>query len=570
MPSNRPTRRPRPLWRLLTLVALACGAATSGPARAQPAGDAVVWGQDVFVIPYKWSGGSDRSAVREVILYFSDNQGRDWKEVTRARPDVQSFMYRAPGDGEYWFAIRTADAAGARWPSGPMRPELRVVVDTQLPTLRITLATLTPDGRLSVAAEASDPQLDASTAVVAYQDPTTGGWQTIQPTATPGVAGAATIQATAVLPAGSRGVMVRVSVQDRAGNPASAGVMAAAPYEASRGVPALSASATLGMGGSYAQPAPSSNHFAAIAQPSTGLPADPFTSSTAFVPQAPPTETPSLAAPNSAAASGWQPAAPQPAQVWRPDNTPIPSVAASQPGAPPTTAAPGPFRYASSAPPQDLPVQGGAAAPQRLLVNSERFELQYDLHSVGRWGVSRVEVWGTEDRGANWRRFAIDTDQRSPVDVQVQADGVYGFSILVQSVGGLDRDPPHSGDQPDIYVEVDRARPTVSIGDAVQPDGYFADHLNVTWQAGDANLVDRPISLLYAAQPSGPWMPIASNLPNNGRYSWRLQRHLPSRLYVRLEARDQAGNVGVDQTQQPVEIRLPESSGAIRHARPLQ
>ncbi|TWT65435.1 hypothetical protein Pla123a_49030 [Posidoniimonas polymericola] len=577
-----PTRRGPILWRLLTLVAVLLAAPR--PAAAQGAGETVVWGQDVFVIPYKWSGGSDRGSVREVVLYLSENHGGDWKEVTRARPDVQSFMYRAPADGEFWFAIRTIDNAGGKWPAGPMQPELRVVVDTQLPKVQITRATLTPEGGLSVEANAADPQLDPNGATISYQHPATGAWVDVPATVAPGFAGAATLRGNAVLPPGTRGVMVRVSVKDKAGNPANAGVMATAPYEAYRGAPAFAASTTIDGRGGWSS-APTAGGYSGAgpsmgaATNAPGLPADPFTSSTAFAPAPPPTEFGGPTAP---------PTQPAPAaQVWRPDNTPLPSVAASPlANAPPTqvsatpstlpntlpsnTGPPNTMHYASSTPPQQLPVAGGApTGPPRLVVNSDRFELQYDLHSVGRWGVSKVEVWGTEDRGATWRRFAIDSDQRSPVDVQAPADGVYGFAIIVQSVGGLERQPPQAGDQPDVYVEVDRSRPTAAITSAVQPDGYFADHLNLAWQAGDANLAERPISLLYAAQPSGPWLPIASNLPNSGRYSWRLQRHLPDRLFVRIEARDTAGNIGVDQTPQPVEIRLSESSGRIHHARPL-
>ncbi len=145
----------------------------------------------------------------------------------------------------------------------------------------------------------------------------------------------------------------------------------------------------------------------------------------------------------------------------------------------------------------------------------------------------------------------------------------------MQSVGGLDRRPPAPGDRPDVFVEVDRSKPIASLTGVNQPDGYFADHLIFSWQASDANLQERPVSLLYAARPSGPWQPIASNLENSGldnggRYSWRLQRHLPNPLYVRLEVRDRAGNIGVDQTPTPVAIRLAESSGQIRDARPLE
>jgi hypothetical protein len=536
-------------------------------------GEPVVWGQEVFVIPYKWSGASDRSAAREVVLYLSQDQGGNWSEVTRARPDVQSFMYRAPRDGEYWFAIRTTDPSGRTWPSGPMQPELRVVVDTMLPTIAIRQATLSADGQLVVEATASDPQLDTTSIGVSCQHPMTGVWTPLQSSVDAAYGGAATVHASVALPPGTRSVSVRVTAKDRAGNPASAGVIATAPGGGYLGVQAhpvstsMAGSGAAGMGGA-------------------SFPGDPFTNSTAFAanpspaantgwPQGQPTAAGPFA--QAGAPSAWQ--APS-AEVWTPDNAARPSVSMSTGPSHANALASNrgreQFRFASNAPVGQLPPTGlSRPEPPTLVVNSSRFELQYDLQSVGRWGVSKVEVWGTTDGGVTWRAFAQDTDQRSPVDIQTPGDGLYGFTILVQSVGGLDRPSPSSGDKPDVFVEVDRSKPVASLTGVNQPDGYFADHLIFSWQASDANLLERPVSLLYAARPSGPWQPIASNLENSGlenggRYSWRLQRHLPNPLYVRLEVRDRAGNVGIDQTPTPVAIRLAESTGQIRDARPLE
>lgn len=557
---------------LLSTVARRVGTAAlvvgliSGDTCGQSVTEPVVWGQHVFVIPYKWSSGTNRAAVREVVLYLSKDQGANWKEVTRARPDVQSFMYRAPRDGDYGFCIRTVDASGRKWPSGPMTAELRVVVDTVLPTLAIRQATLNAGGQLTVEATASDPQLDASSITIAYQDPRTGRWTSMHATVSPSTGPTATARATANLPVGSGRVPVRVAAKDRAGNPASAGGMAVSPGGAVQSAQVVSSPVS-----------------APLAQRNDGAPIDPFTSNSAFGQLAASSQPAATTGPWPS--SGAQPAAPvRPSgQVWLPDNVSRPSVAMApgEPGASASArmlqrslAAQQPssaFRFASNSPVTDLPRTGVAApATRRLVVNSSRFELEYDLHSVGRWGVSKVEVWGTVDQGRTWQSYAIDADLRSPVDVETPGDGVFGFRIVVQSVGGLEQHPPRAGDQPDVYVEVDQSRPATSLLNAMQPEGYFADHLVITWQASDANLAERPISLLYAAKPSGPWQPIASNLENSGRYSWRLQRHLPSQLFVRVEARDRAGNLGVDQSTAAVGIRLPHSSGQIRGARPLE
>src|SRR5262249_23768586 len=63
----------------------------------------------------------------------------------------------------------------------------------------------------------------------------------------------------------------------------------------------------------------------------------------------------------------------------------------------------------------------------------------------------------------------------------------------------------------------------------------------------------QPITLSYAEQVGGPWRTIAANIENTGSFEW----HPPTtgaagRFLVRVEAIDDAGNVGVAQTPRPV------------------
>ena len=78
-----------------------------------------------------------RAEMKEVRLYVSTDSGGTWDLAGRMKPDEPSFTYRAPRDGEYWFAVRTVDLKGRPYPAGerPTEPMLRVVVDTTPPTI---------------------------------------------------------------------------------------------------------------------------------------------------------------------------------------------------------------------------------------------------------------------------------------------------------------------------------------------------------------------------------------------------------------------------------------------------
>ena len=66
----------------------------------------------------------------------------------------------------------------------------------------------------------------------------------------------------------------------------------------------------------------------------------------------------------------------------------------------------------------------------------------------------------------------------------------------------------------------------------------------------------------------GPWLPIASGLENTGRYAWPIDNRTPPQFYLRLEVRDEAGNVGVHETTEPVTIDQSRPTVRIRDVRP--
>lgn len=202
-------------------------------------------------------------------------------------------------------------------------------------------------------------------------------------------------------------------------------------------------------------------------------------------------------------------------------------------------------------------------------VNSRTIAIDYEVDSVGPWGVSEVELWGTRDGGQTWRRYAVDDDNRSPVTATVEGEGNYGFKVVVHSAGGFAAAPPKPGDRPEALVHVDLVRPEATIESVQQGTGNAADQIVIRWSADDAQLAANPVTLYYSAQPAGPWSIIAAGLQNTGKYEWRAERHLPEQLYVRLEVRDAAGNTTTFQSAEPVVVRRPRPQVRIRQVRPF-
>ena len=140
----------------------------AAPAAASTSGtlpEPIYWKQDLFLIPYQWGSPAEPAAAQAVWLFVSKDRGASWQKISEAKPQVKAFNYRADGEGEYWFAIRTLDQQGRAWPAGPYQPELRVIVDTTMPRIEELRGQILPNGQIEIAWRCSDANLDPNSLI---------------------------------------------------------------------------------------------------------------------------------------------------------------------------------------------------------------------------------------------------------------------------------------------------------------------------------------------------------------------------------------------------------------------
>ena len=140
--------------------------------------EANCWRQLAFSMPFTVAQSeSPEQQPVEVRLYVSVDLGRKWDMAQRVAPDARSFTFHAPGDGEYWFQIRTVDRQGHVTPDVGGRPDMRVIVDTTPPRLELTASR--GDAReMKANWLAVDPQLNADSLKIEYQT-AAGAWRTV-------------------------------------------------------------------------------------------------------------------------------------------------------------------------------------------------------------------------------------------------------------------------------------------------------------------------------------------------------------------------------------------------------
>lgn len=465
--------------------------------------------QSAFSIPFQISKADDpRRQATEVQLHVSTTRGARWDLYSRVEPSKGHFLFRARGDGEYWFLIRTVDRAGRIHPQYNTNPGLIVIVDTVQPVMQIE-ARRGDAGQILARWQVVEPHLNLDALQIQYRSSPTQSWQ-------PVAIDRATISGTETTRSGELSwwpklgagrVEIRAEAADLAGNI----TVTHAQVNLDSGPVAAAPNGRTGKRG--------------VANPS-----------------------------NVAAAAGWRGAPATPpasATVASHVNPPIRNQfvpSSEQPSGAPSLIAP-----ANSFP--------GGTRPR--MVNSRLFEINYNIGATGKAPTERIELWGTLDGGKTWSSFGTDEDGRSPMVVTVKQEGLYGFRLGLQN-GAAGR-PPQPGEVPQFWIGVDLTKPTAKIL-AAEPK---ADQLVIRWQAEDRMLAAQPIALLYSNSPSGPWMPVAANLTNIGEYTWKLDSQTPTQLYLRIEVRDEAGNVGADELADPVILNRTQPNVQLRDVRAL-
>lgn len=198
------------------------------------------------------------------------------------------------------------------------------------------------------------------------------------------------------------------------------------------------------------------------------------------------------------------------------------------------------------------------------LTNSKRITFHYKINDVASTGSADLEIWGTTDM-QSWKKYEAAARLPSSLAVEVKDEGLYGFTMIARSKDESANTQPPAGMPPQVWVAVDLTNPVVQLFDAEVNVQAQTPSLVVRWNAKDRNFGPRPITLMYAEHPEGPWRPIAANLENSGRYEGCLPPHLADIVYVRVQAVDLMGNIGTSQTTLRIPSKSASSAAPVSH-----
>ena len=454
--------------------------------------------QRAFRIPFNIDP-ADRPRYKQVQLWVSSDGGGRWEKIDTTTPDRPAFTFRAPRDGEYWFAVRTLDTKNRLFPADDVdvEPNMKVIVDTVLPVLN--LEALPRRGSVaSVRWEVIEDHLDLGSLLLEYQAAGARNWSQVT-LRKPARIGMETWDAGT-----AEALKVRMSATDKAGN------VKVVSLALSDGVPGAEGSPSAGdlsdpnvppPRGSFASSeSPTPIHTGPPPMPGVGSNMDPGPSSGEFNPF-------STREPSGNGASSTAPA--------------------DDPSNPPIT------------------------------VSNPRFALKYEVDDAGPNGPAAVELFVTTDGGRTWYSRGEDPDRNSPFPVDLGGEGTFGLKLVARSAANQGDQPPNPGEPPRTIVEVDSTGPNVKL----EPVRIVGAKALITWHANDPHPAPRSVMISVRSDaPEAKWKLITpSPIENSGQFAWTLPANCPPKIHFRVDVVDSLGNRGFAETTETGAVLIDRS-----------
>lgn len=513
--------------------------------------------QQAFAIPFRLPAARDADAApQRVMMSVSKDLGITWEPAGDVAPSAGSFTYRAETDGEYWFRIRSIDAKGRM--RGGAGPDMRVLVDAAGPRIAARVWKGV-DGEIICRYAATDDSLQVDGLKVEYRS---GGDPSWKPLAAAGILSReapAHMVGEDIWWAGEKvdSLTVRITIADRSGN------QTVRQFSLEQSDPGIDQTALARELDIPPLPTRESSPTAVAGNPSS--PESMINPSATASVVAAGSGWPAEAMPGWPAGGSAAPADGYDAPVGGRVNRFVSRDPVAVPGMP-SDAAPDSFAAAAAA--------GGSAMQYRgrplRLSTSRRFAWEYEIHRRDPEDRPlRVELWSTRDGGVTWQRAGIDTDAASPIDVSLPAAGLYGFRLeIVADAHEAERTPP-SGTPPETWVAIDDVPPEVDLEAAATTLADGRTGVDIRYASRDELLAPRSVKISFSPHPDGPWSTIASGLETEGIHRWEPERSAPARAFIRVEARDVAGNAGNAVTTEAVTVSAPRVTGQLRGLREL-
>ncbi len=208
-------------------------------------------------------------------------------------------------------------------------------------------------------------------------------------------------------------------------------------------------------------------------------------------------------------------------------------------------------------PPPVIDVPKIRESKQRRLVNRRDVELDFEVSKAGLSQIASTELWVTHE-GNKWKKHDSRPGAKSPYQAKLNEDGYYGFRLVLVSETGQRSAEPRMGQVVDFELWLDTLPPKVKIfsPEAIQD---ASDRIKIRWQSTDKNPSAEGVKLDYSVDGE-TWIAIHPTPLSGNSFDWTLPKGIAPEVFIKITAKDAAGNVAVatSASKTAVDLVIPE------------
>jgi tetratricopeptide (TPR) repeat protein len=186
------------------------------------------------------------------------------------------------------------------------------------------------------------------------------------------------------------------------------------------------------------------------------------------------------------------------------------------------------------------------ASPRRIVTSAEKVPIRFyfDPAFVDVAKAKSFTLWGLDRETSTWKNMGTVPAERMPL-VLTPPEGLLGLRGSATDADGKERLVPSVGDEPALWLCVDRSPPSLAWVEPVENTPIRGRRsLDLKWTANELQFGDAPAVLEWSADRGRTWKPIAKVPQAAGfqAYTWRLPEEVCSDIVVRVVSRDLAGH----------------------------
>lgn len=218
----------------------------------------------------------------------------------------------------------------------------------------------------------------------------------------------------------------------------------------------------------------------------------------------------------------------------------------------------------------------GLPRPKFILVNQRDIAIDFVVREKGPSGIASYDVWVTQNR-RDWKKEltpaikTVEGTDKATLTYQAEKDGMYGFTIIARSRANIAQAEPRSGDEPQVWVEVDTLKPEGKIQDVRFTHPNDLRSITITWTASDKNLDVAPVLFDYRVGTE-EWKPMTPLVANTGRQTFNTPELKTNEYQFQLRMRivDRAGNITAVEYEKPIVVDIIKPQVEITDAAPAK